>query len=190
AAMLRPARNSRATPSCGTVSGPAAGWAPPASSAAGRAERMGMIRCPRLCPARRSGICRGGMGGGDRRVRLIRQAASGANKGLESRRNRANQPALPANGGQATNSWRPKMIKVTFPDGAAREYAKGTTGTTIVEGISKSLAKKTVAMRWNGVLSDLSDPLEADGAIEFVLRDDEAALELIRHDAAHVLAEA
>jgi threonyl-tRNA synthetase len=82
------------------------------------------------------------------------------------------------------------MIKVTFPDGAVREYAKGTTGTTIVEGISKSLAKKTVATRWNGVLSDLSDPLEADGAIEFVLRDDEAALELIRHDAAHVLAEA
>ncbi|WP_404403376.1 threonine--tRNA ligase [Pelagibacterium halotolerans] len=82
------------------------------------------------------------------------------------------------------------MIKVTFPDGAVREYAKGTTGTTVVEGISKSLAKKTVAMRWNGVLSDLSDPLDHDGALQFVLRDDEAALELIRHDAAHVLAEA
>src|SRR5690554_3040899 len=82
------------------------------------------------------------------------------------------------------------MIKVTFPDGAVRDYAKGTTGTTIVEGISKSLAKKTVAMRWNGVVSDLSDALDADGAIEFVLRDDPVALELIRHDAAHVLAEA
>ncbi|MCD7059905.1 threonine--tRNA ligase [Pelagibacterium xiamenense] len=82
------------------------------------------------------------------------------------------------------------MIKVTFPDGAVREYAKGTTGTTVVEGISKSLAKKTVAMRWNGVLSDLADPLEGDGTLQFVLRDDEAALELIRHDAAHVLAEA
>jgi len=82
------------------------------------------------------------------------------------------------------------MIKVTFPDGAVREFARGTTGTTIVEGISKSLAKKTVAMRWNGVLSDLSDPLEEDGALEFVTRDDPAALELIRHDAAHVLAEA
>ncbi|WP_116655093.1 threonine--tRNA ligase [Pelagibacterium sediminicola] len=82
------------------------------------------------------------------------------------------------------------MIKVTFPDGAVRDYAAGTTGTTIVEGISKSLAKKTVAMRWNGELADLSDTLDADGRIEFVLRDDEAALELIRHDAAHVLAEA
>ncbi|WP_127143195.1 threonine--tRNA ligase [Pelagibacterium montanilacus] len=81
-------------------------------------------------------------------------------------------------------------IKVTFLDGAVRDYASGTTGTTIVEGISKSLAKKTVAMRWNGVLSDLSDALHADGRIEFVLREDSAALELIRHDTAHVLAEA
>jgi threonyl-tRNA synthetase len=83
-------------------------------------------------------------------------------------------------------------IKVTFPDGASREFPRGTTGTTVVEGISKSLAKKTIAMRWNGVLSDLSDALEADGAIEFVTRDSGSkdALELIRHDAAHVLAEA
>ncbi|WP_240229504.1 threonine--tRNA ligase [Devosia lacusdianchii] len=83
-------------------------------------------------------------------------------------------------------------IKVTFPDGAARDYARGTTGTTVVEGISKSLAKKTVAMRWNGVLSDLSDALEEDGKIEFVTRDSGSkdVLELIRHDTAHVLAEA
>jgi threonyl-tRNA synthetase len=83
-----------------------------------------------------------------------------------------------------------KMIKVTFPDGAVREYARGTTGTTVVESISPSLAKKTVAMKWNGVLSDLSDPLEADGSIEFVMRDSADGLGLIRHDAAHVLAEA
>lgn len=83
-------------------------------------------------------------------------------------------------------------IKVTFPDGASREFPRGTTGTTVVEGISKSLAKKTVAMRWNGVLADLSDALEADGRIEFVTRDSGSkdVLELIRHDAAHVLAEA
>jgi len=82
------------------------------------------------------------------------------------------------------------MIKVTFPDGAVRDYARGTTGTTVVEGISPSLAKKTVAMKWNGVLSDLSDPLEDDGKIEFVMRDSADGLGLIRHDAAHVLAEA
>ncbi len=82
------------------------------------------------------------------------------------------------------------MIKVTFPDGAVRDYARGTTGTTVVESISPSLAKRTVAMKWNGVLSDLSDPLEADGRIEFVMRDSADGLGLIRHDAAHVLAEA
>src|SRR3569623_3359409 len=81
-------------------------------------------------------------------------------------------------------------IKVTFPDGAVREYAQGTMGITVVDGISKSLAKKTVAMKWNGVLSDLSDPLDADGKIEFVMRDSADGLGLIRHDAAHVLAEA
>jgi threonyl-tRNA synthetase len=81
-------------------------------------------------------------------------------------------------------------IKVTFPDGAVRDYARGTTGTTVVESISPSLAKKTVAMKWNGVLSDLSDALEADGKIEFVMRDSADGLGLIRHDTAHVLAEA
>ena len=82
------------------------------------------------------------------------------------------------------------MIKVTFPDGAVRDYSRGTTGTTVVESISPSLAKKTVAMKWNGVLSDLSDPLNDDGSIEFVFRDSPDGLGLIRHDAAHVLAEA
>ncbi|MCS6762470.1 MAG: threonine--tRNA ligase [Candidatus Devosia symbiotica] len=83
-------------------------------------------------------------------------------------------------------------IKVTFPDGATRDYPHGITGTTIVESVSNSLAKKTVAMRWNGVLSDLSDAPEDDGKIEFVTRDSDSndVLELIRHDAAHVLAEA
>jgi len=83
-----------------------------------------------------------------------------------------------------------KMIKVTFPDGAVREFARGTTGTTVVENISPSLAKKTVAMKWKGALSDLADPLEEDGSIEFVARDSADGLGLIRHDAAHVLAEA
>ncbi len=82
------------------------------------------------------------------------------------------------------------MITVKFPDGAVREFAIGTTGATIVASISKSLAKKTVAMRVNGELGDLCDELKDGDAIEFVLRDDEAALELIRHAAAHVMAEA
>ena len=56
------------------------------------------------------------------------------------------------------------MIKVTFPDGAVRDFPRGTTGTTVVEGISSSLARKTVAMKVNGVLSDLADPINLDAA--------------------------
>src|SRR5438309_985047 len=82
------------------------------------------------------------------------------------------------------------MVALTFPDGARREYPKGTTGLDIAKGISPSLAKRTVAMALDGTLADLGDPLEQDAAIEFVTRDDPRSLGLIRHDCAHVLAEA
>src|ERR1700754_304740 len=82
------------------------------------------------------------------------------------------------------------MVTLTFPDGARREFPQGTTGLDIAKGISPSLAKRTVAMALDGVLADLSDPIEQDAKIEFVSREDPRALELIRHDAAHVLAEA
>src|SRR5829696_6936347 len=82
------------------------------------------------------------------------------------------------------------MITLTFPDGAQRQYEPGTTGRAIVEGISKSLVKRTVAMALDGELADLDDPIARDARIEFVARDDPRALELIRHDCAHVLAEA
>src|ERR1700755_3017032 len=81
-------------------------------------------------------------------------------------------------------------IVVTFPDGARREYPSGTTGLDIAKGISPSLAKRTVAMALDGTLADLSDPIDRDAKIEFLSREDPRALELIRHDAAHVLAEA
>ncbi|MGO9132460.1 MAG: threonine--tRNA ligase [Methylovirgula sp.] len=82
------------------------------------------------------------------------------------------------------------MISVTFPDGAARPFEAGTTGAEIARSISPSLAKKTVAMALDGKLVDLADPVVHDAKIEFINRDDPRALELIRHDAAHVLAEA
>ena len=81
-------------------------------------------------------------------------------------------------------------ISLTFPDGAKREFPKSITGTDIAKGISPSLAKRTVAMALDGVIVDLADPIEHDAKIEFIARDDPRALELIRHDAAHVLAEA
>ena len=82
------------------------------------------------------------------------------------------------------------MVALTFPDGARRDYPNGTTGLDIAKGISPSLAKRTVAMALDGALADLNDPIERDGRIEFIPREDPRALELIRHDAAHVLAEA
>ena len=83
-----------------------------------------------------------------------------------------------------------RTITLTFPDGAHREFPKSTTGLDIAKGISPSLAKRTVAMALDGTLTDLNDPIEHDAKIEFVNRDDPRALELIRHDCAHVLAEA
>jgi threonyl-tRNA synthetase len=82
------------------------------------------------------------------------------------------------------------MVAVTFPDGARRDYPNGTTGLDIAKGISPSLAKRTVAMALDGNVADLTDPIEKDSKIEFLTREDPRALELIRHDAAHVLAEA
>src|SRR6201989_2163968 len=81
-------------------------------------------------------------------------------------------------------------ITLTFPDGARRQFPKDITGLDIAKGISPSLAKRTVAMAIDGTVADLTDPIGSDAKIEFINRDDARALELIRHDAAHVLAEA
>jgi len=83
-----------------------------------------------------------------------------------------------------------KQVTLTFPDGAKRQVESGTTGLDVAKGISPSLAKRTVAMSLDGRLADLADPITADAAIRFVSRTDPEALELIRHDAAHVMAEA
>ncbi|MFN3868296.1 MAG: threonine--tRNA ligase [Hyphomicrobiaceae bacterium] len=81
-------------------------------------------------------------------------------------------------------------VTLTFPDGATRKVKAGTSGLDVAKSISPSLAKRTVAMQLDGALVDLADPIEKDAKINFVARTDAAALELIRHDCAHVLAEA
>ncbi|OAI30654.1 threonine--tRNA ligase [Methylosinus sp. R-45379] len=82
------------------------------------------------------------------------------------------------------------MIAVTFPDGASRQFEPGVSGLDIAKSISPSLAKRTVAMALDGELRDLVDRVDRDAKIEFVGREDPRALELIRHDCAHLLAEA
>ena len=82
------------------------------------------------------------------------------------------------------------QVSLTFPDGSIREYDAALTGLALAEGISKSLAKKAVAYALDGEVRDLCDPIGASGAMEILTRDDKRALELIRHDCAHVMAEA
>jgi threonyl-tRNA synthetase len=82
------------------------------------------------------------------------------------------------------------MISLTFPDGSSRDFKPGITGRDVAEQISKSLGKKAVAMALDGKVKDLSEPIKADAKIRILTREDPEALALIRHDAAHVMAEA
>ncbi len=82
------------------------------------------------------------------------------------------------------------MVSLTFPDGSQRDYDDGITGADLALSISKSLSKKALAYSLDGELKDLADPIAVDGAVAIITRTDEAALELIRHDTAHVMAEA
>jgi len=99
-------------------------------------------------------------------------------------------PTLTCIRGQRVSNRSSMMVALTFPDGARRDYPASTTGLDVAKGISPSLAKRTVAMALDGAVADLADPITKDAKIEFLSRDDPRALELIRHDAAHVLAEA
>src|SRR5688572_15467338 len=81
-------------------------------------------------------------------------------------------------------------IKITFPDGATREFPAGTTGLQLAESISKKLAKNAVAIRVNGEVKSLQLPLPEAAAVEVITREQPDGLEVIRHSAAHVLADA
>ena len=82
------------------------------------------------------------------------------------------------------------MPVITLPDGSTRAFDGAVTGTTVAAAIGPGLAKAALAMELDGKLVDLATPVEADASLRFVTRKDPEALELIRHDTAHVLAEA
>ncbi len=82
------------------------------------------------------------------------------------------------------------MPNITLPDGSVRQFDATTTGAEIAASIGKSLARDAVALRVDGEMFDLTRDIDTDVAIEIVTRDSEDGLELLRHDAAHVLAEA
>jgi threonyl-tRNA synthetase len=82
------------------------------------------------------------------------------------------------------------MPAITLPDGSVRHFAAPVTGTAVAEAIGPGLARAALAMRLDGRLVDLATEIEHDATVVFITRRDPEALELIRHDAAHVLAEA
>ena len=82
------------------------------------------------------------------------------------------------------------MVAITLPDGSVRQYDGAVTGTDIAESISKSLAKKALAVKVDGEVSDLFGEISADASVEIITRDHEDALDIIRHDTAHLLAQA
>lgn len=82
------------------------------------------------------------------------------------------------------------MIKITFPDGSVREFAKGTTGLQVAESISSRLAQEVLAITVNEQIWDLSRPIDTDATIKLHKWDDEEAKHAYWHSSAHLMAEA
>src|SRR3954447_12678539 len=82
------------------------------------------------------------------------------------------------------------VVKISFPDGAVKEFPKGTTTEDIAASISPGLKKKAIAGKWNGQIVDLRRPILEDGSIEIVTPDSSDALEVLRHSTAHLMAQA
>jgi threonyl-tRNA synthetase len=82
------------------------------------------------------------------------------------------------------------MVAITLPDGSERRYDGPTTGADVASDIGPGLAKAAMAIKVNGELRDLAREIDGDAAIEIVTKGHDDALELLRHDCAHVLAEA
>ncbi len=83
-----------------------------------------------------------------------------------------------------------EKITITFPDGNKKEIDKGISGLELASQISKSLAKESVAIKLNNQIKDICLPINSDASVAILKRDNEETLELIRHDCAHVMAEA
>jgi threonyl-tRNA synthetase len=82
------------------------------------------------------------------------------------------------------------MINVVFPDGSKKQFNKGITGREIAGSVSKSLEKAAMVVEVDGILTDLSAPIDNDCKFRILTENDPEVLEVIRHDAAHIVAEA
>jgi len=91
---------------------------------------------------------------------------------------------------KASSQVQARHVAITLPDGSKREYPSPVTGEQIAASIGAGLAKAALAIRVDGKLLDLYVPIENDASIQIITGKDADGLELIRHDAAHILAEA
>src|ERR1700761_8087625 len=83
-----------------------------------------------------------------------------------------------------------KPLRITLPDGNVKEFPGPVTGAELAASIGKGLAAAALAVKLDGEMRDLMRPIERDSKVEIITRKSPEALELIRHDTAHILAEA
>ncbi len=83
-----------------------------------------------------------------------------------------------------------EMIRITFPDGAQKEFPQGTTGEDIAASISPGLRKQALAVKLDGIPYDLRSELPGDGEIEIITNKQQEGIEIMRHSAAHLMAQA
>ena len=83
-----------------------------------------------------------------------------------------------------------EKINITLPDGSKKEFSKGITGYDIALNISEGLAKQAILVEIDGSIRDLSYPIVEDSSLKILKKDSDIALEIIRHDCAHIMAEA
>ena len=82
------------------------------------------------------------------------------------------------------------MVAISLPDGTVRQYDGAVTAEQVANDIGPGLGKAAIVARIDGVLADLRLPIEADANLEIITRQSDEALDVLRHDCAHVLAEA
>lgn len=83
-----------------------------------------------------------------------------------------------------------EQIRIELPDNSVKEFPKHTTPKDVAGSIAKSLEKKGIAGKWNGKLVDYTRPLTEDGKLEIITEEDAEGLEVLRHSAAHIMAQA
>lgn len=82
------------------------------------------------------------------------------------------------------------MVKISFPDGSVKQYPDFSTGLDIAQSISKTLSRSAIAVSIDGQLKDLLTPIENDCSIEIITQDSTEGIDILRHDAAHIMAQA